>query len=98
MVEQAHADAAQVPALRKLSFHDLGAALSAGCADFRTCPTYGLFFGAIYVLLGLVLRHALMVRGEAVWLIPSAAAFPCSRPSPRWVSTKSAGGARRACR
>jgi len=78
MVEQAHA--ARGPVLRSLSFSDLGAALIAGWADFRACPAYGLFFGGIYVLAGFVLSHALLVRGEAVWLIPSAAAFPLFAP------------------
>jgi uncharacterized membrane protein len=67
-------------AVRELSFRDLGAALAAGWADFRACPAHGLFFGAIYVVAGLLLSHALLVRGEAVWLIPSAAAFPLFAP------------------
>ncbi len=79
MVDLAHA--AQGPVvLRRLSFRDLGAALAVGWADFRAYPAYGLFFGGIYVLSGLLLVYALLVRGEAVWLIPSAAAFPLFAP------------------
>ena len=78
MVEQALAG--RGPVLHTLSFRDLRAALAAGWSDFRACPAYGLFFGGIYVLLGLLLAFALSARGEAVWLIPSAAAFPLFAP------------------
>jgi uncharacterized membrane protein len=71
---------AQGAVLRTLSFSDLGAALAAGWADFRARPAYGLFFGGIYVMAGLLLAYALFVRGEAVWLIPSVAGFPLFAP------------------
>jgi uncharacterized membrane protein len=79
MVGQVHAANGQ-SALRELSLRDLRAALAEGWADFRACSAHGLFFGAIYVIAGLALSHALLVRGEAVWLIPSAAAFPLFAP------------------
>jgi len=79
MVGQVHAGKGQA-ALRELSFRDLSAAFAEGWADFRACPAHGLFFGAIYAIAGLVLSHALLIRGEAVWLIPSVAAFPLFAP------------------
>ena len=58
MVGEVHAANGQ-SALRELSLRDLRAALAEGWADFRACPAHGLFFGAIYVIAGLLLSHAL---------------------------------------
>lgn len=76
MIEQTRT----APVVRELTVSDLGAALSAGWADFRSQPAFGLFFAAIYVLSGLFLYYALLVRGEAIWLVPAAAGFPIVAP------------------
>jgi uncharacterized membrane protein len=62
-----------------LTFTDLAKALKAGWADYRAFPQYGLFFGAFYVLGGLLLTYALMGEGSLVWLVP-AAGFPLLAP------------------
>lgn len=63
-----------------LQFGDLGASLIAGWKDFLASPQYGLFFGSIYALAGLVLSYLLIARGEVSWLIPAAAGFPLLAP------------------
>ncbi|MEM6908857.1 MAG: DUF2189 domain-containing protein [Pseudomonadota bacterium] len=65
---------------RDLDLSDLGAALQAGWLDFRSAPAFGLFFGAVFVVAGLVLSYLLFARGEVVWLIPAAAGFPLLAP------------------
>lgn len=59
---------------------DLRAALAAGWGDFRAQPAFGVFFGAIFVISGLVLAYALIERGDMFWLIPAAAGFPILAP------------------
>jgi uncharacterized membrane protein len=66
-------------AIRRLTAADLRYALREGWSDFRTCPTFGLFFSAIYVVIGLLLYVALVENGQWVWLVP-AAGFPLLAP------------------
>lgn len=63
-----------------LSIGDLRAAIAAGWRDFKAHPTFGLFFAAIFVLLGLFLYYALFIWGEIFWLVPAAAGFPLLAP------------------
>ena len=64
----------------RLDFNDLGAALSAGFADFRAQPLFGLFFAFVYVAVGLLLARALIDRGSVAWLLTAAAGFPLIAP------------------
>lgn len=64
----------------RLALGDLGAALSAGFADFRAQPLFGLFFAGVYVLVGLLLARALIDRGSVAWLLTAAAGFPLIAP------------------
>ncbi|HEX4846539.1 MAG TPA: DUF2189 domain-containing protein [Novosphingobium sp.] len=68
------------PVARDLGRADLTRALAAGARDFAAEPLYGLFFGAIYVLGGLLCWYALVTKGAAAWLIPLAAGFPLIAP------------------
>jgi hypothetical protein len=43
------------PHIRELSLDDVRASLKDGWSDFRAHPGYGLFFGAIYMLGGLLI-------------------------------------------
>lgn len=63
-----------------LNVGDLRAALSAGWEDFKAYPAFGLFFAAIYVVAGMFIYFALLVRGEIGWLVPAAAGFPLLAP------------------
>lgn len=71
---------APAPAARTLTTADLGAALSAGWADFRAHPLFGLFFAAVYVLGGLLILNGLGERGGILWLVPAVAGFPIIAP------------------
>ncbi|MGY6551761.1 MAG: DUF2189 domain-containing protein [Erythrobacter sp.] len=63
-----------------LALRDLAAALGAGWNDFRKMPQYGLFFGGVYVLTGLVIGYIALAGGELAWLIPAIAGFPLVAP------------------
>ena len=65
---------------KDLGIADLRAALGAGWADFRALPMFGLFFGAIYVVAGLLIWLGLSSRGAEAWLIPVAGGFPLLAP------------------
>jgi uncharacterized membrane protein len=63
-----------------LRIGDLGTALAAGWADFKTCPLFGLFFAIFYVAAGVFLAFATVAWQQSVWLIPAAAGFPLLAP------------------
>ena len=72
--------APRLPAVRSVTFADLRGALAAGWADFAAVPQFGLFFGGIYTLGGLVILALLTVL-HAPWLIiPVAVGFPLIGP------------------
>ncbi len=71
---------ARAQVARDLTAGDLRAALAAGWRDFRAHPLYGLVFGGIYVLAGLILYDLLYVRGQMAWLVVAAAGFPLLAP------------------
>ncbi len=52
-----------LPAVRQVTFADLSTALSKGIADFKAAPQFGLFFGAVYAVGGLILFSAVMFLG-----------------------------------
>ncbi len=63
-----------------LALPDLARALAAGWRDFLALPQYGLFFGGVYVLTGLVIGYIALIGGELAWLIPAIAGFPLVAP------------------
>lgn len=63
-----------------LALSDLGVVLGAGWRDFIAMPQYGLFFGGVYVLTGLVIGYVALTGGEIAWLIPAIAGFPLVAP------------------
>lgn len=71
-------DAAPVPEVQTLRLRDLRAALSAGWADFRRAPKFGIFFSAVYVLIGLGL--AIFGAGTMWWTLAVSLAFPLFAP------------------
>lgn len=76
----AQAQVAPVTVAQDLSLADLRAALSAGWRDFAACPAFGLFFGGIYVVAGLLIWAVLFRGGQVAWLVPAAAGFPLLAP------------------
>lgn len=63
-----------------LTLADLRAALAAGWRDFLAMPQYGLFFGGIYVLAGIMIGYVAFIGGELSLLIPATAGFPLIAP------------------
>jgi uncharacterized membrane protein len=63
-----------------LTWGDLVRALSAGWRDFLNLAQFGLFFGGVYVLAGLVIGWITVTGGELTWLIPAIAGFPLVAP------------------
>ncbi|MEM1196030.1 MAG: DUF2189 domain-containing protein [Pseudomonadota bacterium] len=55
-------------------------ALTRGWDDFRAAPQYGIGFGAIFAIGGLLLTYFLFARGELMWLFLAAAGFPLLAP------------------
>ena len=58
------------PEVRAISARDIADALARGVADFRAAPLFGVFFGSVYALGGIV------VTAMFVWLGMSYLAYP----------------------
>lgn len=69
-----------MPEIMQLDLGDLGAALSAGWADFRRAPVFGLFFALVYVLGGWLILWAMLSKGQIWWTIVAGAGFPILGP------------------
>jgi len=70
--------ASEIPTIRQLTPADLTAALTAGLADFRAAPQFGVFFASVYVLVGLAL---LQLRADALsWTLALSLGFPLVAP------------------
>lgn len=67
-------------AIRSISTDDVYAALRRGWADFRAAPQFGLFFGGVYALLGILIFTQLWVIDQSYWILPFAFAFPLVGP------------------
>ncbi|MDF1608139.1 DUF2189 domain-containing protein [Hoeflea sp. YIM 152468] len=68
------------PPIRDLSLHDVKASLVEGWGDFRVHPGYGLFFGGIYMIGGLLILGFLTRIGSPWMIIPLAIGFPLLGP------------------
>jgi uncharacterized membrane protein len=51
------------PVVRKITFADLADVLVKGWEDYKAAPQFGIFFGAVYALGGLILVSAVMLLG-----------------------------------
>lgn len=71
---------APVPTVKSITKADIRAALNEGVSDFKRAPVFGLFFGAVFSLVGIAIAWTLY-RGEAsYWIFPVAAGFPLIGP------------------
>ncbi|MCR9086270.1 MAG: DUF2189 domain-containing protein [Rhodobacteraceae bacterium] len=68
------------PELRPITEDTIKAALRQGFADFKAAPAYGLFFGAVYFLGGILMWGLATYTGHAFYLILAAFAFPLIGP------------------
>ncbi|MEM8958481.1 MAG: DUF2189 domain-containing protein [Pseudomonadota bacterium] len=68
------------PVLRPITEDTIKTALRQGFADFKAAPAYGLFFGAVYFLGGILMWALASYTGHAFYLILAAFAFPLIGP------------------
>lgn len=69
-----------VPDFRAPNFALLGLALRKGWLDFWLAPGLGLFFGAVYVLIGWGITWLTLATGQSFWLVLAAIGFPLIGP------------------
>jgi len=69
-----------MPEPQAITSDDVRAALSAGWADFRAAPAFGLFFGVVFSIVGMVIFAQLVVWQTSYWLLPVMAGFPLIGP------------------
>ncbi len=69
-----------MPEPQAITVDDVRAALSAGWADFRAAPAFGLFFGVVFSVVGIVIYAQLVVWGSSYWVLPIMAGFPLIGP------------------
>lgn len=74
-IHQAETPVSGLPAIRKIGAADIVDALAKGLRDFQAYPAYGLFFGAIYTIGGLLTLAAAMVWDMNYLVYPLAAGF-----------------------
>lgn len=77
---ETNAPAAQAPAINRITTDTVRDALHKGFDDFKAAPGYGLFFGGVYAVGGLVLWGLSRMVGNAGILVPLAFAFPLLGP------------------
>ena len=63
------------PVVRAATFDDIRAALAQGWSDFLAAPRYGLFFGGIYALGGMLVVSTVAFFGMSYLAYPLAAGF-----------------------
>ncbi|MBY8976528.1 DUF2189 domain-containing protein [Rhodobacteraceae bacterium NNCM2] len=68
------------PVLKPLGVDNILYALRAGFADFTRAPLYGLFFGAVFSVIGIIVSWLLIVHASSYWVLPIAAGFPLIGP------------------
>ena len=69
-----------VPQFRRPDWALLREALRQGWVDFWLAPGLGLFFGAVYVLAGLLIAWITLSSGQSFWLVLAAIGFPLIGP------------------
>lgn len=74
----AHAD--DLPAIRKITFADLGDALTEGLDDFLTKPSHVILLGVLYPLIGLVLARLAFGYDVLPLVFPLIAGFTLLGP------------------
>ncbi len=70
----------KMPEIRSITLADVTAALRSGAGDFARAPLFGLFFGSVYAVGGLLILAALTVLESSWMIIPIAIGFPLVGP------------------
>ncbi len=69
-----------MPHLATISFADIGAAFAHGMSDFRQAPVYGLFFGGIFAVAGVIIVASVLWLDMPWMIYPFAIGFPLVGP------------------
>ncbi len=70
----------RVPDIYTVTFAMLIAALKAGWSDFRAYPLFGLFFGGVYMIGGLLIWYVTHLTGNTYWFMILGFGFPLIGP------------------
>lgn len=80
MTQDKNKAASPVPEIQAITIQMLRAALINGWQDFLKAPKFGLFFGGVYVLGGLLMAWVTISTGQTYWLVLAAFGFPLLGP------------------
>ena len=69
-----------MPQVRKIGFSDLREVLGLGWRDFRQAPKFGMFFGGVYALGGLLIFYVFMKLKLGMLVFPMVFGFALIRP------------------
>jgi len=70
----------KVPEINTITVAMLKTALKKGWSDFLTYPVFGLFFGAVYFIGGLLIWWFTRITGETYWVVILGFGFPLIGP------------------
>ena len=70
----------KVPEINTVTISMLKSALKSGWSDFMAYPLFGLFFGGVYVLGGLLIWWITRATGETYWVVILGFGFPLIGP------------------
>jgi uncharacterized membrane protein len=66
--------------VQQLTIADVLTCLKAGVNDFRRAPSFGLIFGGLFSIIGIVIFLQLFVWESSYWVLPIAVGFPLLGP------------------
>jgi len=69
-----------IPTINRLTYGDVRDALRSGVRDFTRAPAFGLFFAAVFSVIGILIYLSLVVWGLGLEVLPLAAGFPFIGP------------------
>jgi uncharacterized membrane protein len=72
--------APKAPKIVKVTWGTIGQSLGKGLSDFRRAPKYGLFFGAVFAVGGLLILAFLNIFNSPWMILPIMIAFPLVGP------------------
>jgi uncharacterized membrane protein len=78
--EPSATSASLFPVIREITIDDVHAAFYEGLADFRAAPSFGLFFGGVYAIGGLLLLLVMSALQVSYLAYPLAAGFALIGP------------------
>ncbi len=70
----------RVPDIYTVTFTMLKSALKSGWSDFVAYPLFGLFFGGVYVIGGLLIWYITSLTGDTYWIMILGFGFPLIGP------------------